>query len=302
MRLAPRFAFAFAVAAAATGCLADADGDGDDDPADESFITDGKGDGAIAEGSPDAHGILQLVNNGSYAQLKSTGITGTALKNIESYRLGPDKLPYSSDDKGFASLAELDAVKYVGTTTFNRLLAYARSNGYVSALPFAPTTCADRFTSTARMAEISNNFQEEVFGGAVWARTRECRGTVDAVCTEWSDVVKLGQPDDTWIEFSKDGDKVLWRMNYHRLDKAFVDANTPVESVTSFEWPVEFAPGVITFNPGSATSRVGQNSQTQAFTWSSGTITDTCLRTSGTLQFEVGDVRYQDEYTFVTEL
>jgi len=301
MRLAPRFVLAFAAAAAATGCIADAD-DGDEDPADESFITDGKGDGAIQEGTPEAHGVLQLVNNGSYAQLKATGITATALKNIDKHRLGPDGLPYSPDDRSFVSMRDLDAVKYVGTTTFNRLLAYARSNGYVSPLPFASTTCADRFTSTARMAEISNNFQEEVFGGAVWARTRECRGTVDAVCTEWSEAFKLGQPDDTWIEFSKDGDKVQWRMNYHRLDKAFIDANTSVESVTSFEWPVEFAPGVITYNPGSATSRVGQNSETQAFTWSTGTITDTCLRTSGTLQFEVGDVRYQDEYTFVTEL
>lgn len=288
-----------ALVLAATGCLAEGD---EGDPVDESFLTDGKGDGAISEGSAEAHGILQLVNNGSLAQLKSTGITSTALKNIDAHRIGPDKLPYSPDDRTFATLAELDAVKNVGVTTFNRLLAYARANGYVSPLPFAPTTCADRFTSTARMAEVSNNFQEEVFGGAVWVRTRECQGDVDAVCTEWSDVAKLGQPDDTWIEFAKTGDNVQWRMNYHRLDKAFIDANTPVDSVWSFEWLVDFTPGVITYTSGSAMRRVGQDTEKQAFWWFDGTITDTCIRASGTLQATVDGVRYQDEYTFVTDL
>jgi DNA uptake protein ComE-like DNA-binding protein len=55
----------------------------------------------------------------------AAGIDTRAAHNIVAYRNGPDGLCPSSDDITFTSVAELDAVPYVGDATFRSLVSYA---------------------------------------------------------------------------------------------------------------------------------------------------------------------------------
>jgi len=113
-----------------TACAANGDtGDG----ADDAFLSAGKSDSNITDGSPEALGVLRVANELSRAQLDDdVGLTSTAAKSIDAYRLGPDATANTADDRTFHTLAELDAVKYVGPVAFQHLLAYAQAHGYVS--------------------------------------------------------------------------------------------------------------------------------------------------------------------------
>ena len=103
------------------------------DSADDAFLSGGKSDSGISEGSPDALGVLRVANELSRTQLDvDVGLTSTAAKAIDAYRLGTDATANTADDRAFHTLAELDAVKYVGAVAFTHLLAYAREHGYVA--------------------------------------------------------------------------------------------------------------------------------------------------------------------------
>ncbi len=102
--------------------------DGADPPAnadgiDDSFLGGGKSDGSqIAEDTPEALGVLALVNEGSFEVLDDeVGLDARAASNIVEHREIPDP---------FDDLAELDAIPYVGPVALQRLLSYAESNGY----------------------------------------------------------------------------------------------------------------------------------------------------------------------------
>jgi hypothetical protein len=99
----------------------------------DSFLAGGKADSAgISEGSPEALGVLALVNSADYTTLyKKARISSRAAHNILNYREGDDGVAGTADDQLFDTLAELDAVPYVGPATFNALLAYARAQGLV---------------------------------------------------------------------------------------------------------------------------------------------------------------------------
>lgn len=90
------------------------------DGRDDTFLSDGKTDnGGISEGSPEAAGVLAVANGLSEDQLKSdVGLSDNAASHIAAG--GP-----------YSTLADLDAVPYVGSIAFGKLLAYARANGYV---------------------------------------------------------------------------------------------------------------------------------------------------------------------------
>jgi hypothetical protein len=101
---------------------------------DEPFLVDGKSDtSGVLEGSPDALGVLGLVNEASLQTLDDdVGLAATAAANIVEHRAGSDATDGTVDDDPFDDLAELDAVAYVGPAAFSVLLDYARSNGYVT--------------------------------------------------------------------------------------------------------------------------------------------------------------------------
>lgn len=100
--------------------------DDPDDGIDEPFPA-GKGDGlTVEEGTPEALAILRLVNNASIAVLDvDAQLSRTAANKITAYRAGADGLAGSADDRVFETLAQLDAVPYVGPITLDHLRAFA---------------------------------------------------------------------------------------------------------------------------------------------------------------------------------
>jgi hypothetical protein len=123
MPLALRVAFALGLIAT-SGCENETDGP------DDSFLTDGKADDqGVQEGSPEAHGVLAVANQESLSTLREdVGLSSRAAENIVSSR-------------PFETLAELDAVPFVGPVAFSLLLDYARQNGYVVSARQARYSC-----------------------------------------------------------------------------------------------------------------------------------------------------------------
>jgi|GEM_PF-6687837 len=107
--------------AMAAGCVQDADVE---DSVGDSFTVDGKADGPIAEGSPTAVAVLAIVNTKTEDEL--IGDVGLAKKVAHGIAVHGAQ---------FATLAELDAIPYVGKTVFAKLVAYAKSSGALVTLP-----------------------------------------------------------------------------------------------------------------------------------------------------------------------
>src|SRR5262245_34981650 len=87
----------------------------------------GQADGGFAEGSPEAIGVLRLVNDPTEtaASLKSgAGITSRVAGNIVKHLCGADGVAGNGDDDTFDTLAELDAIPYVGPATLAALIDY----------------------------------------------------------------------------------------------------------------------------------------------------------------------------------
>lgn len=94
----------------------------------------GKADGGLDEGSAEALGVLALVNDGTLTAPKlkaAAGITTRVSTNIVKHRDGADSAVGTTDDDLFDTLAELDAIPYVGPATLNALLEAARDRGLV---------------------------------------------------------------------------------------------------------------------------------------------------------------------------
>jgi 5'-nucleotidase len=109
----------------AIGCQTDA---GDvEDGENDTFVTDGKDDSSgIADGSPEACAVIKLVNVASAETLDlDVGLSSRAASNLAKVRDGDDGERHSNDDGWYATLADVDAVRYVGPATFRRLAAYA---------------------------------------------------------------------------------------------------------------------------------------------------------------------------------
>jgi hypothetical protein len=103
------------------------------DGIDDRFLSDGKTDtGTIAEGSPEALGILAFVNAAGYDLLVGeVGLAHMPAANLVNYKIGDDGLVGTWDDQVFASLYQLDAIPYVGPKVFEALHAYALANGWI---------------------------------------------------------------------------------------------------------------------------------------------------------------------------
>jgi len=124
------------------GCAAP-DGDGRDD----SFTEPGKLDtGGVEDGGKAARGVLRVANESSRALLEDeVGLSADAAKGIVAYRLGDDEQSGTVDDEVFDTLAELDAVPFVGPVAFSKLLAYATAQGYLD------PACGDGFAERGEL-------------------------------------------------------------------------------------------------------------------------------------------------------
>lgn len=121
---------------------------------------DGKADGGLEDGSPEALGVLALVNDGALSadDLRGgAGITRRVATNIVRHRDGADGVAGTADDDRFDTLAELDAVPFVGPATLAALLEHARERGLVTAgatidVVFSPQPAAS--SHNARIAQM----------------------------------------------------------------------------------------------------------------------------------------------------
>ncbi len=150
------------------------------DDRDDRFVSDGKADGAIAEGSPEALGVLAVVNTLSTDALDDdVELDNRAAKNITSHRDGATAS--ASDDDPFDTLAELDAVPYVGPVAFGKLLDYARAHGFVA----TPTTL-----STIALPDSGSKSSQTWACGVV-------EGSVECWGKNWYGTLGVGTSDSS---------------------------------------------------------------------------------------------------------
>jgi hypothetical protein len=185
---------------ATAACVDSAPEDGIDD----AFLDDGKADtGGITDGSPEALAALRVANEKSATQLTDHGVSSMAAKNIVAVRKGDDTSS-AADDVTFTSLAQLDAVPYVGPIAFARLVAYANELGYLSPTPPPPYTPANKWHVAAcpkitfaqlvakfGSGETKLDFQRPY---STASRTRECNSVTG--CKPWQDGASLVIYDD----------------------------------------------------------------------------------------------------------
>jgi hypothetical protein len=175
-----------------TGCLEADDGDIEDAEGD-SFLADGKSDvNGIADDSLQASGILTMLQSASFQELDVTAkLSSRAAREILKRRQGRDGLDGTADDNQIDTLAELDAIPYVGATVFDSLLAHAEASRWMtkSTEPFDPRFCVgDRPLSSGTFrgwfprGELSGYVP--VNEGRLRLRTRNCNATTG--CTNWT--------------------------------------------------------------------------------------------------------------------
>jgi hypothetical protein len=161
-----------------TGCVQDEGEDGVDD----SFLGGGKADAfGVEEASPDAIGVIAVVNTGSLEDLDgAAGLSSSAAKAIIHHRQGGDRTDGTADDDLIDTLAELDGIPYVGPMTFKLLLDHSRATGLApSNDPFDPTFCKSDYALTMGMVRSALMQGETVVRltkhmAGVRVRTRTC--------------------------------------------------------------------------------------------------------------------------------
>ena len=103
------------------------------DEVDASFLAEGKADtGGIVEGSPEAKGALKVASEATLAQLVADPYAEEPGAGL--YRKAAEAIVAYREKKGgpYESLAELDAVDYVGPVAFWKLVDYAERQGFVA--------------------------------------------------------------------------------------------------------------------------------------------------------------------------
>lgn len=93
---------------------------------------------SVVDGTPEGLGMLAFVNDATttLAVLDvDVALDSRAASGIVAHRDGPDGRAGTADDDRFDTLAELDAVYYVGDSALNAILAYAVDNGWVAQDP-----------------------------------------------------------------------------------------------------------------------------------------------------------------------
>ena len=171
MRIAVRLMLVMAVA---TGCATE-----ELDVEDEAGagFADGKADGALVDGTPEARGVLALVNDRAVGVEEldgPAGLSARVARLIVGRRNGADGLAATADDDAYGDLAELDAVPYVGPATLRQLLAYAEETGRVVAVPQVTVVFSPQPAATSHTRQV-----------AAWIRA--ARTSIDIAMYSYSD-------------------------------------------------------------------------------------------------------------------
>ena len=122
MRSYVLLALALGLGSSLTGCVREAD------------LGAGHGDASL-EGTREGYGVLRLLNDGegtTFAFLDDeVGLDRRAAMNLIAHRDGRDGRFGTRDDDLFDTIAEVDAVSYVGPAALATLAEFARLNDYV---------------------------------------------------------------------------------------------------------------------------------------------------------------------------
>ncbi len=124
----PRFPLLTALALFATACADDVSSPADDELDDEdASFGSGK-----ADGGPESCPVLKLANSADFDTLDDdVRLNKKAAQAIIDYREGADGTLGTADDRWFATMAALDAVKYIGPKALSQLEDYVADEGIV---------------------------------------------------------------------------------------------------------------------------------------------------------------------------
>ncbi len=89
---------------------------------------------ALEDGTPEADGVLAMLNHRAMTRDvldDDVGLDSRAATNLVAHRNGADGVLGTADDDRFDTIAEADAVPYVGASALDKLLAYATAHGWV---------------------------------------------------------------------------------------------------------------------------------------------------------------------------
>jgi hypothetical protein len=187
---------------ALAGCMDAADAE---DGQDDSFVADGKADGGgIAEGSPEAIGVLAVVNDSTIDLRVDVKLAKSAATHIAAH---PAK---------FTTLTELDAVPYVGSVAFGKLLSYAKAHGLVTGVKIGHGILLDCNTSlgpdqqvtvigdgtklTLRELTTSGSQEDKALTVAAWSA-----GKLTLRSDEFGTKSTLTKEDGGWVMRSSGG-------------------------------------------------------------------------------------------------
>ncbi len=269
----------------------------------DSFVAGGKEDGnGIEDGSPEARGVLRVANETSLDVLDDStrqggvGLDRRAAQNIVAYRLGDDGIAGTSDDERFDTLAELDAVPYVGPVVFAKLLAYADANGYseeeeepvVTNDPFDPNSCTGAsMTKEEALAFFEPGAREVVIGEYMMQRrSRPCNDVTG--CGAWGEPITIGRGN---ILLAVHGDDIVLELEDSRRSwdsrrrSVRIDCSTVSEAQMCSGY--RYANNPDAWNPISFVNKI-DGSQLEL----SGSLTSSCIRLADKATMPSGEYEY----------
>jgi len=220
------------VLALSTGCVGAEDtaidGEGD------RYIVDGKADtGGIQEGTAEAAAVLHVASTFSRADLVGeVGLAAKAADNVLAYRSGDDGAVSTSDDETFETLAELDAIPFIGPIAFGKLLAYAQAADLVGDVPvagpnedaFDPASCQGANLSMATANQWWSTNQGRLGTYQLQIRKRTCTGTAASTCGAYEPVSLAS------VDWRQDASGILELRKYGGEVRLVVEARTCTES------------------------------------------------------------------------
>ncbi|QSQ27546.1 proprotein convertase P-domain-containing protein [Pyxidicoccus parkwayensis] len=120
----------------------------------------------LADSTPSATGVLSFLNDWSTTVSvldNDVPLNAQAAQAIIAWRAGPDGIEHTADDRRFVSIAQVDAVPYVGPAALADLEWYAKGTGRVTGLA---------------LDELVGNFDGHDFTVAEARRTLKAANTV----------------------------------------------------------------------------------------------------------------------------
>jgi hypothetical protein len=86
------------------------------------------------EGTPEGVGLIEFINDEATTMFvldKTVGLDRRAAGNIIAHRDGGDRLWGSTDDDVYNTVDEIDAVRFVGPRSLDRMVVFAAQTGWV---------------------------------------------------------------------------------------------------------------------------------------------------------------------------